>query len=196
VLDIPGAERLLGRGDMLFMAPDASRLQRLQGTWVSDDEINRVVQYWKSKNPNKSANELEAWEVIPLNTLEDVKPIGTFPTEPIVRKPIVTQPSSYDQSPLLEEKKPLQSDEEQDLLYQDAVRVVKENGRASILLLQRALRINPEYAALLIDQLKSNGILGPQQEGTQGRELLVPAEPKPRIIGGEEDDAPKPRVWM
>jgi S-DNA-T family DNA segregation ATPase FtsK/SpoIIIE len=47
ILDIPGAERLLGRGDMLFMAPDASKLERIQGTYLSDDEINKLVRYWK-----------------------------------------------------------------------------------------------------------------------------------------------------
>ncbi len=47
ILDTPGAERLLGRGDMLFMPPDSSKLERLQGTYLNDDEINRIVRYWK-----------------------------------------------------------------------------------------------------------------------------------------------------
>ncbi len=47
ILDMGGAERLLGRGDMLYMAPDASKLLRLQGCFVSDAEISRVVRYWK-----------------------------------------------------------------------------------------------------------------------------------------------------
>jgi S-DNA-T family DNA segregation ATPase FtsK/SpoIIIE len=47
ILDVPGAERLLGRGDALLMLPDSAKLQRLQGCFVSDDEINRVVSFWK-----------------------------------------------------------------------------------------------------------------------------------------------------
>ena len=47
ILDTPGAEQLLGRGDMLYMAPDASKLQRLQGCFVSDRETTRLVGYWK-----------------------------------------------------------------------------------------------------------------------------------------------------
>ena len=47
ILDIPGAERLLGKGDMLFMSPDSAKLERLQGSWVGDNEIQRIVQYWK-----------------------------------------------------------------------------------------------------------------------------------------------------
>ena len=49
VLDTPGAETLLGRGDMLLMRPDVGKLTRLQGCFVSDDEINRVVAYWKDQ---------------------------------------------------------------------------------------------------------------------------------------------------
>ncbi|MGQ9681747.1 MAG: DNA translocase FtsK [Anaerolineae bacterium] len=49
ILDAPGAEQLLGRGDMLFMPPDASKLARLQGCWVSDPEIERLVSYWKAQ---------------------------------------------------------------------------------------------------------------------------------------------------
>ena len=48
ILDQPGAERLLGRGDMLFQAPDAPAPLRLQGAWVSEGEIQRLVQYWLS----------------------------------------------------------------------------------------------------------------------------------------------------
>lgn len=51
ILDAPGAERLLGRGDMLWMAPDSSKLQRLQGCFVSDRELNRLVRYWKGMGP-------------------------------------------------------------------------------------------------------------------------------------------------
>lgn len=49
VLDTPGAEKLLGRGDMLFMAPDSAKLARLQGCFVSDDELARLVNFWRQK---------------------------------------------------------------------------------------------------------------------------------------------------
>jgi S-DNA-T family DNA segregation ATPase FtsK/SpoIIIE len=51
ILDTGGAERLLGRGDMLWMAPDSSKLQRLQGCFVSDRELDRLVRYWKGMGP-------------------------------------------------------------------------------------------------------------------------------------------------
>lgn len=50
ILDAPGAEKLLGRGDMLFMAPDSAKLARIQGCFVSDQEIDRLVAFWKASN--------------------------------------------------------------------------------------------------------------------------------------------------
>jgi S-DNA-T family DNA segregation ATPase FtsK/SpoIIIE len=49
VLDMPGAEKLLGRGDMLYMASDSSKLSRLQGCFVSDDELARLVRFWRNQ---------------------------------------------------------------------------------------------------------------------------------------------------
>ncbi|MBI3958177.1 MAG: hypothetical protein HY328_05150, partial [Chloroflexi bacterium] len=54
ILDTPGAERLLGRGDMLFMRPDAAKLARVQGCWVSDGEIQKVVQFWKNRDAEEN----------------------------------------------------------------------------------------------------------------------------------------------
>jgi DNA segregation ATPase FtsK/SpoIIIE, S-DNA-T family len=51
ILDGPGAEKLLGRGDMLFMMPDSAKLQRVQGCFVSDREIDRLVDFWKASRP-------------------------------------------------------------------------------------------------------------------------------------------------
>src|SRR5574341_756649 len=51
VLDAPGAEKLLGRGDLLYMAPDSSKLLRLQGCYVSDRELDQIVMYWKGFAP-------------------------------------------------------------------------------------------------------------------------------------------------
>jgi len=52
VLDTPGAERLLGRGDMLYMSPSGTRLTRAQGCWVSDDEIAALVRFWRQSAAN------------------------------------------------------------------------------------------------------------------------------------------------
>ena len=60
ILDTPGAEKLLGKGDMLYMAPDSPQLARLQGSFVSDAEINNVVAYWKRARLSTRDSEVEA----------------------------------------------------------------------------------------------------------------------------------------
>jgi S-DNA-T family DNA segregation ATPase FtsK/SpoIIIE len=67
ILDMPGAEQLLGRGDMLFLPPDAPTPLRLQGTFVSDEELRRLVHYWKGQGkagptPPEKAVQQPLWE--------------------------------------------------------------------------------------------------------------------------------------
>ena len=65
ILDGPGAEKLLGRGDMLFMAPDSPKLARIQGCFVSDKEIDAVVEFWKTGRGGRGGADMNApapWE--------------------------------------------------------------------------------------------------------------------------------------
>lgn len=201
ILDVPGAERLLGRGDMLFMAPDASKLERLQGAWLSDDEINKLVRYWKGVRTFESPAAVP-WETVALDpTAEgnrgastEVEPDQNLTTADSWRQQ--EAPVNYDQVPLLEEAAKWKAEDGRDPLYEDAVRVVREAGRGSISLLQRELRVGYGRAARLIEQLEAAGILGPDQGNAQGRVLLDPgpSPTRPRIIGG--DDSTRPGVWM
>lgn len=70
ILDTPGAERLLGRGDMLLMRPDAGKLLRVQGCFVADEEINRVVSFWKSADAGEERPKAAPWAGI-LDQLDD-----------------------------------------------------------------------------------------------------------------------------
>jgi S-DNA-T family DNA segregation ATPase FtsK/SpoIIIE len=72
ILDSAGAETLLGRGDMLYLAPDASKLARLQGCFVSDDEIKAVVGYWREREAVDQLDEPAPWEKeIPVESGQD-----------------------------------------------------------------------------------------------------------------------------
>ncbi|MBW7881429.1 MAG: DNA translocase FtsK 4TM domain-containing protein [Caldilineaceae bacterium] len=61
ILDTPGAERLLGRGDMLLMRPDAGKLQRVQGCFVADEEINRIVSFWRADDGSAQRAKAAPW---------------------------------------------------------------------------------------------------------------------------------------
>ncbi len=146
ILDQPGAERLLGRGDMLYQAPDSPSPARLQGVFVADHEIQRLVEYWKNQMADASIY------AAPGITPESL-PMG-IPLK---------------QAPLWEES---QKQEEGDPLYSEAVNLIRREGRASVSMLQRRMRIGYTRAARLIDHMEEKGVVGPLQGGSQVRKIL------------------------
>ncbi len=148
ILDQPGAERLLGRGDMLFQAPDAAAPIRMQGAFVSEVELSRLIRYWKNAA------------------------LGGDVTQPSNVGPVDTIPSGVPlkQVPMWDGQEP--ADEDHDPLYDEAVAIVREMHRASISLLQRRLRIGYTRAARLVDQLEEREVIGPAKGGSKAREVL------------------------
>ncbi len=150
ILDQPGAEKLLGRGDMLFQSPDAAQPLRMQGVYVSDAEIHRLVHYWKGARG-----------------LDEAPAQPETPAAPAAPLP------AGQQQPLWEELREAElKAESEDDLFDEAVKVVREMRRASITLLQRRLRIGYTRAARLIDLLEEKGVVGPAKSGAQQREVL------------------------
>lgn len=148
ILDQPGAERLLGRGDMLYQAPDASAPVRLQGTYVSDSEIQRLVDYWRLQAATVGVNQ-HAPQGEPVDNLPRGVPLK--------------------QTPLWDE---MTNTEDSDPLLPEAIDLIRREGRASITLLQRKMRIGYTRAARLIDTIEAKGIIGPSQTNSQVREVL------------------------
>ncbi len=169
ILDTPGAEQLLGRGDMLYMAPDTSKLQRLQGCFVSDRETQRIVRYWTGVRTlmpegregvdwgaeSSSAGDAEAGP--PEDGAANNPP--WLPGQEMLQQPLWTDMANAERG-------------SGDDLYRQAVEEVRRTGRASVSLLQRRLRIGYSRAARLIDEMEENGVVGPDQGGTRGREVL------------------------
>ncbi len=190
ILDVPGAERLLGRGDMLFMAPDASKLERLQGTLVTDDEIARLVQHWRGIRPFESGTAAH-----PVSELGGaVPPLGGAvpPQKPPAGRP--GQSEMAVQPPLFDQIEQLRVTEARDDLYETAVAAVREQGRGSVSLLQRKLRVGYTRAARLIDQMQAAGVLGPDLGGTRGREYLGREGPAEQPSPAETDAEPVRQV--
>lgn len=150
ILDQPGAERLLGRGDMLYQAPDAPAPVRLQGVFVSDHEIQRLVEAWRQQT---------------LSTSVYAAPGGTTGSADI---PLASG-LPLKQAPLWDDMLPI---EQGDPLFQEAVDLVRREGRASVSMLQRKLRIGYTRAARLIDTMEEKGIVGPPEGQTQIRQVL------------------------
>jgi DNA segregation ATPase FtsK/SpoIIIE, S-DNA-T family len=142
ILDSNGAEALLGRGDMLFLPPGTSRLQRLHAPFVTEKEIAAVVTFWKDQG---EAEYVQGF----LESPRDEK-----------GRDLDAEPEDGDGN---------------DELFEDAVRLVLEFGKASTSLLQRRLRIGYGRAAHLIDMMERDGIVGPA-DGSKPREILKPPD--------------------
>ena len=147
ILDSNGSESLLGKGDMLYLPAGSARLHRIHGPLVSEDEIVAVCDFWREQAQAKYNEQL----------LEAPKDENGK-----VESGSAKESSNGDSS---------SEDEVDDALYQDAVRVVCDAGRASTSTLQRRLRIGYGRAARLIDLMEKDGIVGPP-EGTKPREVL------------------------
>lgn len=148
IIDMNGAEQLLGRGDMLFMASDAARPVRIQGTWVSDTEVERLVNFWRAATPPEHKSAVERAPAASSTS-------SSANTEPGERETLAE----------------FLSTEEQDELLPDAIKLVQQHNRASASLLQRRLRIGYSKAAQLIDLLEQQGYVGPAEDG-RSREVL------------------------
>jgi S-DNA-T family DNA segregation ATPase FtsK/SpoIIIE len=160
ILDMNGAEQLLGRGDMLFMASDASRPVRIQGTWVSDAEVERIVSFWRNALPPEARENGAPGRSDAKATAETARP--NVPSLPPSGDNL-SAPGEY------------LSTDEQDELLPEAVKLVQQHRRASASLLQRRLRIGYSKAAQLIDLLEQQGYVGPAEDG-RSREVLVREE--------------------
>ncbi len=155
ILDMPGAETLLGRGDMLFLPPDQGQPIRAQGCYVSDEEIRRIVAYWKGIRG------------LPRPALGRERR-----GEPIRPAQVRSEPGGEAPASGVEG-----SEEEPDeVLLQRAIEIVRLHRRASISLLQRKLRIGYNRAARLIDLMEARGLIGPPEEGSRWRGLEWPGE--------------------
>ena len=138
ILDVMGAEHLLGRGDMLFLPPGSSRLVRMHGAFVTEAEINGVVDFWKGQATPEYD---QSFLIAPPSDDEEGIPGGE------------------------------EFDGEEDPMYQDAVRVVVEMGKASTSTLQRRLRLGYGRAARILDRMQRDGIIGPP-DGSRPRDVL------------------------
>jgi S-DNA-T family DNA segregation ATPase FtsK/SpoIIIE len=146
ILDMPGAEKLLGRGDMLFQAPDAPLPTRMQGVFVSDEEIQNITDFWRGQ----AEQYREA--------------AGVEPDTPLAGR----------QKALFRAGDDDDEGDEVDDLFDEAVELVREHEKASISMLQRHLRIGYTRAARLIEAMEERDIVGPHEGGSLPRPVLGP----------------------
>jgi S-DNA-T family DNA segregation ATPase FtsK/SpoIIIE len=149
ILDTQGAEKLIGRGDMLYFPLGAGKPTRVQGCLISPEEIERVVEFVKQRSGEAQYSD-EVMQKIEESVQENEKG-GSG-------KPASVEPA-----------------DECDELLPAAVDVILETGQASVSMLQRRLKLGYSRAARLVDQMEERGIVGPF-EGSKPRQLLISKE--------------------
>jgi len=177
ILDSPGAEKLLGRGDMLFVTPDQPMPTRAQGCYLSGSEIERVVRHWRAQLDEQPLNSERGFSQATTGDAPEAEASwSVLPTSGLFSGP-----------PTWEEARSISqatnNDKREDRLFNDAVATVRMHGKASISLLQRRLRIGYTRAARLIEEMEERGIVGPAVPGQQYREVLNAP------LGKDQDDA-------
>ncbi len=131
VLDAMGAEKLLGKGDALFLAPGSSEITRVHGGYISEEEISKIVNYIKSQQKPQYNDAV-------MEFAEKSKEDGS-------------DGNSSDGG----------GDDERDEKYEEAIEFVASSGQASISMIQRRLRVGYNRAARMIELMEKDGIVGP-----------------------------------
>nr|WP_325182293.1 DNA translocase FtsK [uncultured Oscillibacter sp.] len=163
ILDNGGAEKLVGRGDMLYAPLGAGKPTRVQGCFITPEEIDRVVSFVKQTGEAQYDDDVIA------KIEESVQEKGSKGGKPASPDP---------------------QESEEDELLPAAVEVILETGQASTSMLQRRLKLGYSRAARLVDQLEERGYVGPF-EGSKPRQLLITKEKWQEIkMGGGAPEEP------
>ncbi len=167
ILDQNGADALLGNGDMLFLPPGTSEPVRIQGAFLSTDETERLVAWYRDQAALRAggASEEERWP-----EEEDILEV--------VRS--LEAESGMEEGGLGE-------DSERDDLFWDAAEVCIQQNQGSTSLLQRRLKVGYGRAARMVDQLHEAGVLGPP-DGSKAREVLLTLADLEFLRRGEEEE--------
>lgn len=132
-----GADKLLGKGDMFYLPPGSGKLIRSQGAFITDDEIQAIVDYIAKQG------------------------------KPCYESDILQQLSK----PVSLETKGNGSNEDEELIER-CINVIQTEGKASVSLMQRRLRLGYTRAARIMDELENRGVVGPSK-GAEPRDILI-----------------------
>jgi S-DNA-T family DNA segregation ATPase FtsK/SpoIIIE len=182
ILDAMGADKLLGRGDMLFVPPGTSKMIRAQGCMTSDEDIWKITEFIKNQCPMPDVPEEEEAPARPVRTGMpppslpvpepapeddgDVGAVAEMGTESAAKPRVPAAPSTFED---MMETGGNGADEE---LIQKSIQIICETRRASTSALQRRLKIGYTRAARVMDVLEERGMVGPPR-GSEAREILM-----------------------
>jgi S-DNA-T family DNA segregation ATPase FtsK/SpoIIIE len=159
ILDSSGAEKLLGKGDMLLLTKEVSKPRRIQSPYISETEIKKVITWITDENAEVKEIPTEGGEPTSLLEMESEKEDNSLMGE--LTKAVETPEAQMDSF-----------FSKEDPMYEEAKRTVIQSRKASTSLLQRRLGVGYARAARLMDILEERGVVGPQ-EGAKPREVYM-----------------------
>jgi len=181
ILDQPGAEKLVGKGDMLLLPGNSSVSSRIQGSFVSEDEVRKVVAHWRAQSP----------EPVYSNDVEDggetaASPFGGAPVPGNALVP--PSPNSMVRGPAgmssIDDSLDVTSDanafsagdeDEDTAMMRQAMELIVRSQLGSTSMLQRKLKVGFARAGRIMDLLEQRGVVGPS-EGSKARAVLMTVE--------------------
>ena len=161
IIDVAGAEKLIGRGDMLFAPVGAMKPMRVQGAFVSDKEVEAVTDFIKSQTADVHYDDsfLNMVEVEAERCGQQKKKVSSDEID---------------------------ADEDLDPKFYEAVEIAIDMGKISTSLLQRRLSLGYGRTAKIIDKMEQMGVVGPQ-EGQKPRNILISRQEYQEMIMGRSD---------
>ena len=185
ILGSPGAERLVGKGDMLFLDPTSSTPLRLQGAWVEESEVKKIVTHWRKQNVTEVSSAEEEVLGAPSGNdqapVADAAPIDAAPSAPDLSGMPGMPAAPTPGADMITADRP--ADDDTDELLWQAMELVVSSGLGSTSMLQRKLRVGFSRAGRIMDELEQKGIVGPS-EGSKAREVLLTPEQLQQLRNG------------
>ena len=179
ILDQPGAEKLVGKGDMLLLPGNSSVSSRIQGSFVSEDEVRRVVAHWRAQSPEPVySNDVE------VGGDPDAPQLGGPPSNALVPPNPRTMVSPPAGMPGLDDSLDVTSDanafsagdeDEDTAMMRQAMELIVRSQLGSTSMLQRKLKVGFARAGRIMDLLEQRGVVGPS-EGSKARAVLMTVE--------------------
>ena len=156
ILDQQGAERLIGQGDMLLLGPASSVPRRIQGAWVSEDEVRKIVGHWKRQTP-----------------------------EPVYEEGVADDGGDAAFPGMGGGGSPGGADDDDETLVWQAMELIVRSQLGSTSMLQRKLRVGFARAGRLMDLLEQRGVVGPST-GSKARDVLMTTEELDELLAGNQ----------
>jgi S-DNA-T family DNA segregation ATPase FtsK/SpoIIIE len=178
ILDQPGAEKLVGKGDMLLLPGNSSVSSRIQGSFISEDEVRKVVAHWRAQSPEPVySNDVEEGGESPAAPMGGSQGALVPPNPGAGQRPMSGMAGMDDSLDVTSDANAFSAgdDDEDTAMMRQAMELIVRSQLGSTSMLQRKLKVGFARAGRIMDLLEQRGVVGPS-EGSKARAVLMTVE--------------------